>query len=184
MPNIKGSGLRVNAEHSTYKQTFPGSHKYPYITLFKVYHNWKSVVRRPDKLTPANLGSDTSLSLSLAALWSSGVWSSSSPTSSSLGSPLASLQSLLSSSDVRVMLEPSAVNPKTRVRMKLGEFRSQTSPFSHWNCTFFRKKLPPSTSNWTSCKRIASQKGEISQQRYPYYGKQFAPAQFNPAVRH
>ena len=158
------------------------------------------MVRRPDKLTPANLGSDTSLSLSLAALWSSGVWSSSSPTSSSSGSPLASLQSLLSSSDVRVMLEPSAVNPKTRVRMQLGNFRSHTSPgvyvrgsfvwFSHWNCTFFRKKLPPSTSNWTSCKRTASQKakslfcGSVSQQRHPYCGQQFAPAQFYPAVRH
>ena len=68
MPNIKESGLRLNAEHSTYKQTFSGSHKYPHTTLFKVYHNWKSVVRRPDKLTPANLGSDTSLPFSLAAL--------------------------------------------------------------------------------------------------------------------
>ena len=66
MPNIKESGLRLNAEHS------PGSHKYPYITLCKVYHNWKRVVRRPDKLTPANLGSDTSLSLSPVALSSSG----------------------------------------------------------------------------------------------------------------
>ena len=158
------------------------------------------MVRRPDKLTPANLWSDTSLSLSPAAS-SSGVWSSSSPTSSSSRSPLASLQSLLSFSDVRVMLEPSAVNPKTRVRMQLGDFRSHTSPgvyvrgsfvwFSHWNCTFFRKKLPPSTSNWTSCKRTASQNGEISlfcgsvsQQRHPYCGQQFAPAQFYPAVRH
>ena len=71
MPNIKESGSRLNAEHSTYKWTSPGFHKYPYVTLFKVYHNWKRVFHRPDKLTP-NLGSDTSLSLSPAALSSSG----------------------------------------------------------------------------------------------------------------
>ena len=39
MPNIKESGLRLNSENS------PGSHRYPYIFLFKVCRNWKRVVR-------------------------------------------------------------------------------------------------------------------------------------------
>ena len=39
MPNIKESGLRLNSENS------PGSHRYPYISLFKVCRNWKRVVR-------------------------------------------------------------------------------------------------------------------------------------------
>ena len=41
MPNIKESGLRLNAANST----SPGCHRYPFIPLFKVYHNWKGVVR-------------------------------------------------------------------------------------------------------------------------------------------
>ena len=39
MPNIKESGLRSNSENS------PGSHRCPYISLFKVCRNWKRVVR-------------------------------------------------------------------------------------------------------------------------------------------
>ena len=42
MPNIKESGLLLNAENST----FAGCYRYPYIFLLKVYRIWKRVVRR------------------------------------------------------------------------------------------------------------------------------------------
>ena len=46
MPNIKESGLRVNAENFAIEVELSRFHKYSYIFLFKVYRHWKRVVRR------------------------------------------------------------------------------------------------------------------------------------------
>ena len=47
MPNIKESGLRVNAENFAIEVELSRLHKYSYKFLFKVSRHWKRVARRP-----------------------------------------------------------------------------------------------------------------------------------------
>ena len=89
-----------------------------------VYLRINRVVLRPDKLISGSLiGRDTSPSSSAVGGAVSFSLSSSSPYS-----PLAIRQSLLSSSIVKMMSDPSEEKSSTRVRMHLGEFPLQTSP--------------------------------------------------------